>query len=79
MSLSRQNEAVLEAFRRGYSVSVEGKLLRPDGTQIKGTLDEKEYLHTRISKKYAKLYAHKLAAYQKYGERLFGKGIQVTH
>lgn len=67
------------ASKRGYMVSEEGKLYNPKGKEI-GTYYN-GYLGTsiRIKGKQKNFTAHRLQAYQKYGDLLYEDNILVRH
>jgi len=68
------------AVKRGYIVSEEGVLYNPKGNKI-GSIHNSGYHRTniRINKKETNLMAHRLQAYQKYGDILYNKGVMVRH
>lgn len=67
------------ASKRGYVVSEEGVLYNPKGEEI-GFIEE-GYLITKLKRKNisTRLRAHRLQAYQKYGDKIFDKEIVVRH
>ena len=82
--MSRTSEvtaAMLYAYGIGYRISKNGKLLNPFGEELHGTLSNNGYLRRSIyeNKKLRVFFLHRLAAYQKFGEILFDKGIAVRH
>ena len=77
--LSKLNLAVTDAYERGYRISSDGRLIRPDGAEIEGSCSNRKYKNTRLNKKQGQLFFHKLAGYQKFGDEIFRKGMQVRH
>lgn len=91
MSLSINNRAVALAHQKGYRITDDGVLLfikegqKP--RQIKGSIDYKgdnktvPYRRTgiRLDGKVRRLMFHRLQAYQKFGDKIFQKGIEVRH
>jgi len=67
------------AYKRGYRVTEDGILINPDGKNI-GHINN-GYLITsiRINKVSKNLKAHRLQAFQKYGNDLYMKGIMTRH
>lgn len=77
-------EYYVEAYRRGYRITREGRLINPNGDYVNGFLikcKNVEYLRfgIRINKKTKHLSVHILQAYQKYGEFVFEVNIVVRH
>ena len=80
-NLSDKNIALLTALEKGYFVNKEGLLIR---NNFKTNPFIQNWYYTfsiRIkSKAYSvPLKVHKLQAYQKFGDKMFEKGIQVRH
>jgi len=67
------------AYKRGYRITENGIFINPKGNKI-GSIDN-GYIKTnlRINKKGIKLKAHRLQAFQKYGQSLYLPGIMVRH
>lgn len=65
---------------KGYSISPKGDMIRPDGSKIGGTKKE-GYMCTglRFDDTTLSVFFHRLQAFQKYGNKLFEKGIVVRH
>lgn len=76
--MSNINRSTRRAYEKGYRISESGALISPDGREVKGGLSNRGYRRTRLGKG-NELYFHKLAAYQKFGEKMFEKGMQVRH
>jgi hypothetical protein len=71
---------IKEAFNRGYTVSLEGKVYNKIGKEI-GFVGAGGYFYIgiRINKDNINIPVHRLQAYQKYGEKMFDDGIEVRH
>ena len=69
------------AYEKGYRVTKDGQLLNPKGKKISGCVNNRGYKHLsfKINKKHNNLLIHRLQAYQKYVNELFGDGIVVRH
>lgn len=80
MSLSKTNLLTIYAYEKGYRV-VGDKIFNPKGIELKISDNYKGYPKITISikRKTSTLPIHKLVAYQKFGELMFKKGIQVRH
>ena len=82
--MSNLNNALLEAYRRGYRVSEEGDLLKPSGKPASFTTSSTGY---KISRNLTVpgcsyktwFFVHRLAAYQWFGDIIFRPSIQVRH
>ena len=68
------------AYKRGYRVTESGMCINPKGEFI-GSVSLKGYYTTmiRINKKKVNFSIHRLQAFQKYGYKLFMKGVEVRH
>ena len=75
-----ENRIEVIASKRGYVISEEGIMYNPKGGVI-GEYVNKDYndTHIRINKKLKQLMVHRLQAYQKYGHKMFDRGIEVRH
>lgn len=75
--LSKQSSIVIRLFDEGYRVTEDGCAVLPSGDKVNvypkhgGYLNFKRY-HTDVQ-------VHRLAAYQKFGDKLFCEGIEVRH
>jgi len=68
------------ATKRGYVVTEEGHLLNSKGVEVgcsSGTIYH--YIKIHRNRKKIKCYAHRLQAFQKYGDKLYEKEIEVRH
>lgn len=82
MKLSKNNKALIEAYKKGYRVTKEGRVsyksnvLRQSGKYyyrfgVRCIIDGvREMVNVKV---------HRLQAYQKYGEIIFVTGVQVRH
>lgn len=80
--LSKANHVVLKAYEKGYRV-VKNQLFNPKGEQLSLYIDASGYFTYGIKMERGgrriTFGVHRLAAYQKFGGRIFEKGIQVRH
>lgn len=69
-----------EAYLKGYRVTSEGVPLSKRGC-IKPRIGTNGYMFisVRFSSNVKKIEIHRLQAFQKYGEKLFEKGVQTRH
>lgn len=75
---SQQN--LLDAYNKGYRV-IDGQVFYK-GNNVKGRIDKTRYLKISIrnlNKERCRVPVHRLLAYQKYGNKIFEKGIHVRH
>ena len=94
MRLSNNNQAILYYYNKGYRVTKEGFMIRPDSSIVlgsiqvytpnksKGNLNYKYKVRVVTGKKNGKnIYCpvHRFVAYCKYGDKIFEEGIQVRH
>lgn len=76
--LSKLNEAIALAYRQGYRVK-KGKVISPFRKKNRALyLNTQGYLCFSTSFS-GRIPVHKLVAYEKYGNKLFDKGIEVRH
>ena len=68
-------------FRKGYRIDSDGRILNPKGKVLTGTKDTAGYIYIRFTYAGQALNcgAHRLQAFQKYGEALYDEGIEVRH
>lgn len=68
------------AYDKGYRVTPKGTMYGLRG-QVVTNSDTKGYIRvgTKNKGKYITIYAHRLQAYQKYGNAIYSKGILVRH
>ena len=81
IKLSGMSEGMVYAHGKGYRVNKKGGLINPSGKVLKGTKDRDGYLRINVTIPNSPrvCYIHRLAAYQKFGDAIFEKGIQVRH
>ena len=74
-----KNEKI--AYNKGYRVSKSGKCLNPNGEEISRNNNGKDYyvFSLRNNGKILKIGIHRLQAYQKFGDSIYNKGMQVRH
>lgn len=82
MRLLKPPERVMELHKKGFRVTENGVALKPDGSKQPVTLDKWGYW--RFSYKFSDgaaraMLVHRLAAYQKFGKKMFEPGIEVRH
>lgn len=77
---SKRSIALLLAFEKGYRITNEGKILNPEGKELKGNIN-KGYLRfsIRLGDDRINVSVHRLLAYQKFGERIFEEGQLIRH
>lgn len=77
---NKTQRALLHAFKKGYRV-VEGDLYYNDKKR-NASIDNNGYLfftvRNELNERYP-IHVHRLFAYQKYGNKIFRKGIHVRH
>jgi hypothetical protein len=73
-------EKELWFYRKGYRITDSGICINPSGIEIKGVISN-EYI--RINARYKKTFTycniHRLQAFQKYGNKIYEKEIEVRH
>jgi len=74
------SELEIEAKNRGYKILYNGNVVNKNGKSI-GTHGSTNYIYFsfRVNKKIVKIYAHRLQAFQKYGDKIYENGIEVRH
>lgn len=76
-------EYYIEAYRRGYRITRDGRLVNPNGDFIKGCYRSGNPIYLRftirVDNKFRQLYFHIFQAYIKYGDEIFFEKIQVRH
>jgi hypothetical protein len=68
------------AISKGFTVTEKGVLLNKKGKMVGYKSNRGYMVHSiRIDKKYKQFSIHRLQAFQKYGNEMFEKGIEVRH
>lgn len=72
---------MIVAYERGYRIDDNGRIINPENHEIDGYIAKSGYKMFNIREGWFvwKVPVHRLMGYQKYGARLFEKGIQVRH
>lgn len=81
-SLSKCSAAIIDAYDQGYRVDEGGKLINISGRKLqKRKSFNSIYRKAAVGsgKAYLTFYIHRLAAYQKFGKKMFRDGIVVRH
>ena len=73
------NDFLLLAFKNGYNVDKYGNILNTKGKKLKTSSNGYLNVGLHLNGKSHRVSVHRLAAYQKFGDKLFEKGIQVRH
>ena len=78
---SNSEMAVEIAHERGYFVDDEGNVVSPHGGTLRTRIDNRGYrtFNIKVDGRSYPARVHRLAAYQKYGERIFDPDQQVRH
>ena len=76
MNLSKSNILIIEAFQKGYRVE-NGEIFNHLHQKINFWLQSTGYPAIAVSSRPVKV--HRLVAYQKFGNAIFEKGIEVRH
>ncbi len=76
----KYSRSEIYAYEIGYRVTEDGYVQSPSGKYI-GHLSKDGYVRFSIQNKRKRysIFAHRLQAYQKYGEKIYIKGLQVRH
>ena len=80
--MRKRNKAIMEAIEKGYKVDADGVVYSPDNYVRKLQTDKGgyHYFGVRCSDgKSQNIHVHRMQAYQKYGEEVFGNGIVCRH
>lgn len=68
----------LAAFEKGYRVSADGTILSPAGRNLSGVTGNRGYVWIKYGTG-VRCLAHRLQAYQKFGDRIYEPGTVVRH
>jgi len=80
--LGKNNQALILAYKKGYRIQEDGSVINPQGTQRKTPISSRgySYFSIYISKAIRRsVNVHRLMGYQKFGARIFEKGIGIRH
>ena len=80
--LSKQNKLIIEANKRGYLIKNNGTAIGLKNNVLKLNINPKGYYSFNMrfeGGKPTRIFVHKLQAYQKFGDELFNKELQVRH
>lgn len=74
-------DKLLYIYEIGYRISKKGEIINPKGKIIKGSKNKENriYINQRIKNYFIRVSAHRLQAYQKFGNIIFDKKIVVRH
>jgi hypothetical protein len=74
-------DKVLFAYRVGYRISEQGEITNPKGNIIKGSKNKEDriYINIRCEHSFLRIPAHRLQAYQKFGDKIFDDKLVVRH
>lgn len=82
MNLSQTSQALVRAYRMGYRIR-NNQLFNPDGKPLKGQTRKTGYAYFGLKNPYKRtnstIFYHRLVAYEKYGDKIFEKGVLVRH
>jgi len=84
MELNKKNRVIIEAYNKGYKINKEGNIINPKGKLLRGFTQEYKgyvckYLNLRFENGFCTFSIHRLQAYQKFGESMFKRGMEVRH
>lgn len=85
MELTKSNQALVTAYKKGYRVAEDGQLLGTKGQPMNGYIQSGYRMFTvRLTPRKEgdnqyKVAVHRLQAYQKYGKRIFDPEIVIRH
>ena len=67
-------------YKKGFRVTHDGACISSSGRQV-GCIDSRGYIRisTRNKTENLRIPAHRLQAYQKYGDKMFEQGVEVRH
>lgn len=80
--MGKLNDYIKEAHLKGYYINSEGYAISPYNKKLSCTTSSFGYKKFTIrcsTSERATIFVHRLAAYQKYGDKIFEPGIQVRH
>lgn len=79
--MSKRNENLILSNKKGYKIDYDGNIINNKENLLNGFIDNRNYKAFSIkeNKKVFNVLVHRLQAYQKYGDKMFEKGIVVRH
>lgn len=79
--ISQSDKAILYANKKGYVINDAGELISPRNKVVAGSLDKDGYRLSgiRVDGKPTHFMFHRLMAYQKFGDKILDKNLQVRH
>jgi hypothetical protein len=79
--LSKSNQGLLIAYRKGYRVTENGNILNPDGKELSLSSSSGKYPTVSVMENTISynVPVHRLAAYCFFGKELFRQGLLVRH
>ena len=81
MELSKTNQALIEAYDKGYRITEKGDVIGARGGKLSPRIQygyKKFCTRLESGERYIVNY-HRLQAYQKFGDKIFEEGIVVRH
>lgn len=77
---SKRSRGILIAYNKGYRIK-NGVILNAKNNPLKGCVDKLGYRYFMVKYKTVnyKVSVHRLAAYQEFGDKIFGEGLVVRH
>jgi hypothetical protein len=80
-TLTKVNRGIIHANNIGYKVNENGEVISNRGNIRKLNDNKKGYyrISIRLNGEQINIPVHKMVAYQKFGDKIFEKGIQVRH
>jgi len=81
MKENKQTLLIIEAYDRGYRVTLDGSVRGVRVAELSLSKNSKGYLsfNMRFDDKVTRIFIHRLQAFQKYGNKIFEEGILVRH
>lgn len=76
--MSKATEYLINAFNKGYRVDEYGNVTSPKNKKLTGYIGSTGYYIVSTGK-VDKVFVHRLAGYQKFGDEIFKEGVVVRH
>lgn len=80
---SRQKNLIIESFEKGYRIDSYGRCYNKNNIERSLSVNSSGYkcftVKSKEFKNGTRLFVHRLQAYQKFGDKIFEKGIVVRH